>query len=255
MSVPAVQYPKAFSSKQGSGFFADVRTLWRLFLGQPRKGSHAQRLQAFYSPQAERYDSFRARLLHGRQDLIDRLAIAPGEYIVELGCGTGSSLDRISSQVCDLARIDLVDLCPALLEQARKRATGYQTVRVIEADATLWKPDQPVDGVFLSYALTMIPQWPEVLSSAYAMLKPGGRLGIVDFHLPASGNRFANAVWKAWFSHDGVHLSAEHLPRLQQMFAENFCSERRAHIPYLSGLCAPYYLFVGKKHSVQGDAE
>lgn len=228
---------------------ADARILWRLLRGQPKAGSHAERLQAFYAPQAERYDAFRARLLHGRQELIDRLDLQPGARVVELGCGTGSSLQRLGERVGRLASFEMVDLCPALLEVARQRAAGHPNIRVVEADATAWRPEQPVDCVFMSYALTMIPDWSRVIANAQAMLAPGGRLGVVDFHLPATGSRLGNALWRRWFGHDGVHLSAEHLPTLRRLFAEQISVERRAPVPYLPGLRAPYYLFIGERRS------
>jgi S-adenosylmethionine-diacylgycerolhomoserine-N-methlytransferase len=79
------------------------------------------------------------------------------------------------------------------------------------------------------------------------MLAPGGLLGIVDFHLPDSGGRIGNRFWRTWFGHDGVHLSSEHLPVLQSLFSDPKIQERRAPVPYLPGLRAPYYLFVGRK--------
>jgi len=229
---------------------ADARILWRLLRGQPKAGSHAERLQAFYAPQADRYDAFRARLLHGRQELIDRLDLQPGARVVELGCGTGSSLARLGVRAGQLASFELVDLCPALLQVARQRAAAYDgRVRVIEADATAWQPAQPVDRVFMSYALTMIPDWSRVIANAQAMLAPGGLIGVVDFHLPPDGGRLGNALWRQWFGHDGVHLSAEHLPMLRRLFAEQFCAERRAPVPYLPRVRAPYYLFVGERRA------
>jgi S-adenosylmethionine-diacylgycerolhomoserine-N-methlytransferase len=235
---------------------ADARILWRLLRGQPTSGSQAERLQAFYAPQADRYDAFRARLLHGRQALIERLNLQPGARVVELGCGTGSSLLRIGERAGQFASFDMVDLCPALLEVARQRAAGFDRIRVIEADATTWQPDQPVDCVFMSYALTMIPDWSRVIANADAMLVPGGRIGVVDFHLPLDGSRLGNALWRKWFGHDGVHLSDEHLPMLKRLFAEHSCSEQWAPVPYLPGLKAPYYLFVGERQSeTWGSAE
>lgn len=226
---------------------ADVRTLWRLLRGQPKGGSHAANLQNFYAPQADRYDSFRARLLHGRQELIDQLNLQAGSHVVELGCGTGSSLQIMGGKAEQLGRFDMIDLCPALLAVARQRATNHPVAHLIEADATSWQPAVTVDAVFMSYSLTMMPQWPAVIANAHAMLKPGGHFGIVDFHLPENANRLGNTFWQRWFAHDGVHLSAEHLPLLRRTFKEQQLAECRAAVPYLPALCAPYYRFIGMK--------
>lgn len=226
-------------------FAADARVLWRLLRGQPRGGSHAERLAGFYAPQAARYDAFRARLLQGRGELIEALAIPAGARVVELGCGTGANLAWLYPEF--LASLHLVDLCPPLLEQARRRARGLANVEVVEADASVWRPPLPVDRVFLSYSLTMMPDWRAALANAWTMLAPGGRLGVVDFHLPANGGRLGNAFWRRWFAHDGVHLSAVHLSALRSLFMEAEIRERRAAVPYLPGLRVPYYLFVGVK--------
>jgi S-adenosylmethionine-diacylgycerolhomoserine-N-methlytransferase len=229
-----------------SDLTSDIRVLWRMLLGQPRVGSHAERLQKFYAPQADRYDAFRARLLHGRQEVIDLLNITEGSHVVELGCGTGSSLDFLGEKVKHVKRFEMIDLCPALIDKARQRAAGHSMVQVIEADAAQWQSTHPVDFILISYALTMIPQWSQVLQNAKNMLSPSGRIGIVDFHLPASANKLGNLIWKRWFRHDGVHLSELHLPLLRTLFDETFVSERRARVPYLPRVHAPYYLFVGK---------
>lgn len=226
---------------------ADARVLWRLARGQPRHGDQATRLQAFYAPQAGRYDAFRERLLHGRGELIDRLGIGDGMRVVELGCGTGSSLERMGPRARRCAGIQLVDLCPALLAVAQQRAVAHDNVEVIEADAARWRPATAVDRVFLSYALTMIPDWRAVIDNAVSMLKPGGYLGVVDFHLPVAGSALCNGLWRRWFAHDGVHLSAAHLPSLRARLADICLSERTAPLPYLPGLQAPYYLYIGQR--------
>jgi S-adenosylmethionine-diacylgycerolhomoserine-N-methlytransferase len=229
---------------------ADASILWRLLRGQPRNGSHAERLQQFYAPQASRYDAFRARLLHGRADLITALDIPAGAHVIELGCGTGSNLDLLGARregIAAYASLTLVDLCPALLELARQRAQGMGNVAVIEADATTWQSPQPADCVFLCYSLSMMPDWRATLDNAWRMLAPGGRLGLVDFHLPRQGGRFSNRFWRYWFAHDGVRLSADTLPALQALSPNAFIQQRRAPVPYLPRLRAPYYLYVGRK--------
>jgi len=223
--------------------------------GQSRVGSAAERLQAFYAPQASRYDDFRARLLHGRSELVDRLAPPRNGTVVELGGGTGSNIDRFGPRMHGLGRYTVVDLCPALLEQARPRARRYGNVELVEGDVTRFRPAEPVDCVFFSYALTMIDDWRAALGNAMSMLKPGGTLGVVDFYVskahPRPGFvRHANWqrwLWRHWFAHDGVRLSPDHLEALVDAMPDHFRLERRGALPYVPGLSVPYYLFVARK--------
>jgi S-adenosylmethionine-diacylgycerolhomoserine-N-methlytransferase len=226
----------------------DTAVLWRMLRGMPGRGTEQEKLDRFYRPQAAGYDAFRERLLHGRREMIELLAVPAGASVVELGAGTGRNLAFFGERLRTLARIDLVDLCPALLEQARRRCGRWPNVRVVEADATTWQPEEPVDAVYLSYALTMIPQWQHAADNAVAMLKPGGRLGIVDFTVsPARHGALAGWLWQRWFAHDGVRLDAAHLPYLSGITTEIARREALAPMPYLPGLRAPYYLYVGRK--------
>lgn len=227
----------------------DVTVLTRLLRGQPREGTHAENLEAFYAPQADRYDHFRARLLHGREALLDLVDVWPGDRVVELGGGTGSNLDRLGKRLARLESYDLVDLCPSLLNVARERARQFPTanIRVREADATTWRPAALVDVVLLSYSLTMIPDWQGALDNALAMLKRGGKLAIVDFHLPQDLAPLTANFWRRWFAHDGVRLSSEHLPALEARLDTLTRIERKAPVPYLPGVRVPYYLYIGRK--------
>jgi S-adenosylmethionine-diacylgycerolhomoserine-N-methlytransferase len=230
---------------------ADARMLWHLVRGASRAGSHAQRLQRFYGPQAQGYDAFRERLLHGRRELIERLPAGAGARVTELGGGTGRNLEFFGERLAGFAALELVDLCPALLQVARERIDRLEpgrarNVRLLEADATDYRPGQPADCVYFSYALTMIPDWQRAVENAIAMLPSGGALGVVDFHLPRSA-ALSGRLWRAWFAHDGVWLSDAHLPFLIGRLDPVYRDERRASVPYLPGLRVPYYLFIGRK--------
>src|ERR1700749_1230918 len=150
----------------------DFVVLRQLVRGMPRDAAHAQQLQAFYGPQAEHYDEFRDRLLPGRAELIGRLPLDSGAHVVEMGGGTGRNLDFFGVRLDSGASIDIVDLCSALLDVPRTRANGRGNVRVIEADATTYRPEHAVDCVYFSYSLTMIPNWQRALTNAWGMLKP-----------------------------------------------------------------------------------
>ena len=234
---------------------ADARVLIHLLRGQSRRGSQRERLESFYGPQAPYYDAFRERLLHGRRELIERLDPPPGARVVELGGGTGRNLLFFGKRLAGLGSVELVDLCPALLDQARTRTAGMANVRVMEADAVTYRSNAPVDCVYFSYSLTMIPDWRGALANALAMLRPGGRLGVVDFYVseqrpPAGAVRhgpFTRWFWPRWFTHDGVQPSPAHPRQLQALLPDHVIEERLAPVPYLPGLRVPYYLFVGHK--------
>jgi len=237
------------------GLRGDAAVLARLLRGMPRAGSHAQALSAFYGAQSEHYDRFRERLLAGRAELIADLPLPPAARVVELGGGTGRNAEFFGERLARIESITVVDLCAPLLAQARQRAGRIPQLHAIEADATTWQPEQPVDAVILSYALTMIPDWRAALANAVAMLKPGGALGVVDFHVSSSRAEagcaqhgiLTRTFWPAWFAHDGVHLDARHLPALRRLLPSHAAVEARAPVPYLPLVRVPYYRFIGRK--------
>lgn len=236
--------------------FGDAAVLVQLMRGQSRTGTHAERLQAFYAPQAARYDTFRDRLLHGRRELIELLDPMPGDRVVELGGGTGANLDFFGlKRLRQLDRFELVDICPALLDVARRRSAQLENVHIIVADAASYQPQEPVDIVYLSYAVTMIPDWELAIENAIAMLRPGGKLGVVDFYVSSSDpppglarhDALTRWFWPRWFVHDCVRLSSAHLATLLERLDVVTLLERKARVPYLPGLRVPYYVFTGRK--------
>jgi S-adenosylmethionine-diacylgycerolhomoserine-N-methlytransferase len=235
----------------------DLAVIRQLLRGEPRHGEHKDRLEQFYGPQADAYDRFRERLLHGRKELIDALPVGKGSHVVELGGGTGRNLEFFGERLRDFASVTVVDLCPPLLERARARcaAKGWDHVTCVEADATRFGPAQPVDAVYLSYSLTMIPDWFAAIDNALAMLRPGGFIGVVDFYVsrkhPAHGLKrhslFDRTFWPMWFGHDGVRPNPDHLPYLLARSTQVSLVESHARVPYLPGLRCPHYRYIGRK--------
>jgi S-adenosylmethionine-diacylgycerolhomoserine-N-methlytransferase len=224
----------------------DIRVMLHLLRGMPRGGDAAARLQAFYAPQADAYDDFRERLLKGRGELVRQLVLPARARVVELGAGTGRNLDHFGERLNAFESFELVDLCPALLAEARKRAVRHPNVQVVEADAARYRPESPADCVIFSYSLTMIPEWRAALDNAVTILKPDGQLAVVDFTTAPQQGRLASAFWRSWFGHDGVHLDRQHVHELRERCWHQWFDERRAAIPYLPGLRVPYYLFIGQ---------
>lgn len=237
---------------------SDLRILYHLALRPVRGKSHAERMENFYQGQADAYDDFRKRLLHGREELYRQIALPEQGVWVDLGGGTGSNLEFIRDRVPQLRRAYVVDLASSLLEVARRRfaANGWNHVQAIEADATLWQPPEgQVDVVTFSYSLTMIPDWFSAIENALRMLKPGGVIGVVDFYVSrkhvADGAKrhswFNRSFWPVWFASDNVFPSPDHLPFLRTHFEQIACNESRSKVPYLPVIRTPYYQFIGRK--------
>lgn len=235
---------------------SDLRVILALARGMPRAGDHQARLEGFYAKQADDYDRFRERLLPGRAELYASLDLPDGAVMVELGGGTAAGLRHLGERIHRLGAVHVVDLCPSLLERARRRCAEqrWTTVTCHQGDATRWLPPQPADVVVLSYALTMMPTWEAVVAHACAMLRPGGRLALVDFHLSASEQRAGRAYhsttrrwfWRRWFAHDGVHLGHARLDAVMAATEPIELVEDEVRLPWLP-LRVPYYRYIGRK--------
>lgn len=237
---------------------SDAKVLYHLVLSPVRGNSHQERLESFYSGQAEAYDDFRRRLLHGREDLCNLLPLPEGGVWMDMGGGTGSNLEAVGDRIKNLSRVYVVDLATSLLGVAKRRAEarGWDHVRTVEADATTFLPEEgTVDLITFSYSLTMIPDWFLALEHAQRLLKPGGHIGVVDFYVsrkyPAEGRKRhamgTRIFWPSWFMNDNVYLSSEHLPFLESRFETTHLEERMAKVPYIPGIKVPVYVYLGRK--------
>lgn len=238
-------------------FAEDINVLYNLI--KPIQGdNHQERLENFYKGQARSYDSFRKRLLQGREEMYQSLVEYPGDIWLDLGGGTGANLESIDTNLSKFKKFYIVDLCPSLLEIAKQRiiTKEWSNVETVETNVIQFTPPEKlVDIVTFSYSLTMIPDWFAAIDRALQLLKPGGMIGVVDFYvarkypLPewSSHSLFDRYFWTAWFAKDNVFLSSEHAPYLHHRFENIKFIERMANLPFLPGIQVPYYIFLGRK--------
>lgn len=148
----------------------------------------ATEMDSIYRLQRHIYDASRKFYLLGRDGLLDGLDPPPGGVVLEIGCGTGRNL-ILAAERYPSAGFYGVDVSSAMLETAAAaigKAGLAHRIRLAQADARTLDPRAVLgvaefDRVFVSYALSMIPPWREALERAFAAVKPGGSLHIVDF--------------------------------------------------------------------------
>lgn len=150
--------------------------------------SAAELMNRTYRHQRYIYDFTRKYYLLGRDRLIADLNPRDGAGVLEIGCGTGRNL-IVAARRYPGARFYGVDISTEMLTSAIDKISraGLSTrVRVAHADATRLDPATlfgvaQFERIFVSYSVSMIPEWRAVIDSALARLAPGGTLHIVDF--------------------------------------------------------------------------
>ncbi|MGL4593712.1 MAG: class I SAM-dependent methyltransferase [Thermoguttaceae bacterium] len=245
------------------GILGDLKVIYHMAVRPVRGKNHAERMDSFYSGQANDYDDFRRRLLRGREELWQKMLqqeACDGYNWIDMGGGTGANLHFFGDDITRLGKVTIVDLASSLLQVAECRVAqkAWTNVVTAEADATTYvPPEEIVDAVTFSYSLTMIPDWFAAIDHAYKILRPGGRIGVVDFYVsrkyPAEGhNRHSwtkRVFWPHWFATDNVFPSPDHVPYLHRKFQPLNFEEHTARIPWFPNpfFKMPYYIFVGRK--------
>ena len=239
---------------------SDLQVLKSMIFADVKGDTQQERLESFYVSQADLYDSYRHRMLHGRWPMITSMPAPKGGVWVDLGGGTGSNLEYFGPNLSHWSRVVVLDFCPSLVEVAKKRviSRGWESfVDVVLGDACDFDcPGLPaagtVDVVTFSYALSMIPDWKRALQNAFRMLKPGGHIAVADF-TQLDGNMVGmNEFWTWVFNHDHVHLRKEHIVVLKAAFEPVHYDCGYGVFPYVPFcLKAPWYSYVGRKTTAQ----
>lgn len=150
--------------------------------------SSAELMDRQYRFQRHVYDFTRTHYLFWRRRLIAELNPPRDGTVVEVACGTGWNLLRIAKRYPS-ARLCGFDISRAMLRTAAtasQRSALTDRIQLAHGDATSFQLNdmfgfQKADRIFISYALSMIPDWEEAIERAVEQLAPAGSLHIVDF--------------------------------------------------------------------------
>jgi phosphatidylethanolamine/phosphatidyl-N-methylethanolamine N-methyltransferase len=137
-------------------------------------------VERVYEKQASWYDLwFGPTLHHGRLVAIERMGIAPGDRLLEVGVGTGINA-RLYPRNCQVPGIDLSS---QMLEKARARVQrqGLRNIRLFEMDAAhLTFADDSFDIVYAPYVISVVPDPVKVVREMRRVCRPGGKIIVVN---------------------------------------------------------------------------
>lgn len=156
-----------------------------------------------------------------KRRLLDEAAIAPGERVLDLGCGTGTLALMAKRREPDAELVGL-DGDPTIL--ARARAKAEAAALEVDFDESLADdlpyPDASFDKVLSTLLFHHLrrPVKEAAAREVARILRPGGELQVVDWG--AAPDRIARAQFRVVQAFDGVEPTADNVAgRLPQIFA------------------------------------
>ncbi|MEM9636135.1 MAG: bifunctional demethylmenaquinone methyltransferase/2-methoxy-6-polyprenyl-1,4-benzoquinol methylase UbiE [Pseudomonadota bacterium] len=179
----------------------------------------AGRVQGVFSSVASRYDIMNDVMSGGihrlwKDAMMDWLAPRPGQKLLDVAGGTGDISFRFLKRA-GAGHATVLDLTEPMLVEGRKRAEAAQmqdSLDWVAGDAmALPFEDNTFDVYTISFGIRNVTRPQDALAEAYRVLKPGGRLMVLEFsQLPNP------ALQKAYDLY-----SFNVIPRMGQMIAKD----------------------------------
>jgi ubiquinone/menaquinone biosynthesis C-methylase UbiE len=216
--------------------------------------AQARKLEALYST---------ADVRAQREETLRLLQLAPGEAVIDVGCGPGFLCESMADLVGAKGRVIGIDISSDLVELARRR-NQRAWLSYEQGDAmALAVADRAFDVAVCAQVLEYIPDANRGLEELHRVLKPGGRALIVDTEWDAVVWRSAEParmarVLAAWEAHcTDPRLPRTLVPRLR---AAGFAVEGVTGYPiinttladdtYSGGLIGLIVDFIGRQGSM-----
>jgi phosphatidylethanolamine/phosphatidyl-N-methylethanolamine N-methyltransferase len=135
---------------------------------------------ALYYEFSHFYDAFFGRVFYPRIARVIRcLNIEPGARILEIGVGTGLSLEAYPAH----SQVVGMDLAPDMLEKAQERIdrNDWRHVTLEQGDALdLRFPDDSFDYVMAFHVVSVVPDAKRLMAEAQRVCRPGGRIVVIN---------------------------------------------------------------------------
>lgn len=127
---------------------------------------------------AETYDRVSGdRQFESGRRLVERLGLAEGAHVLDVGCGTGRLAQWIAERVGPSGSVAGIDPLPERIELARSRGGAMRFEVGVAEDLSAFA-DASFDAVCMSSVLHWLSDKAKALAEVHRVLRPGGRLGV-----------------------------------------------------------------------------
>ncbi|HQU14537.1 MAG: bifunctional demethylmenaquinone methyltransferase/2-methoxy-6-polyprenyl-1,4-benzoquinol methylase [Chromatiales bacterium 21-64-14] len=153
----------------------------------------ARRVREVFESVADRYDVMNDVMSLGIHRLWKRYAVElagvrPGQHVLDLAGGTGDLAALLAARTGARGRVVLADINRAMLARGRARLVdrGHAgNLDYVQADAErLPFPERSFDCVTIAFGLRNVTDKDAALRAMYRVLRPGGRVLILEFSQP-----------------------------------------------------------------------
>jgi len=189
------------------------------------RAAKASLVRGVFDSVASRYDLMNDLMSGGVHRLWKRFTIElsaarPGQTILDIAGGTGDLAAKFSRLVGNEGKVILADINAAMLEVGRDRLIdkgAIGNIEVVQADAqALPFKDNSVDCITIAFGLRNVTDKDMALRSMLRVLRPGGRLLVLEFSKPTS----------AWLGKVYDQYSFQLLPVMGRLIAQDADSYR-----------------------------
>lgn len=155
----------------------------------------AGRVEQVFDSVARRYDVMNDLMSLGvhrfwKRVALERSGVRRGHSVLDIAGGTGDLTARFVERVGPRGRVVLADINASMLQVGRDRLIDRGVgarVEVVQADAqALPFPDNTFDCITIAFGLRNVTDKDAALASMTRVLKPGGRLLVLEFSRPVN---------------------------------------------------------------------
>jgi SAM-dependent methyltransferase len=137
-------------------------------------------LKAFFDNQACNWDEEQAAFRPPVEKLLNALQLAPGEDVLEIGCGSGWLLESLGRRIAP-GQLFALDFSSKMLRKAAVRRFEFPLVIIHSGAEDIPLPDRSMDRVILINTFSQFQSPELVIAEVSRILKRGGRLDIKYF--------------------------------------------------------------------------